>query len=178
VLQKLQAENARLLALTLREAEQIDVLTRQLAAMNERAAELLAVAKRKKSPPPKPAKPPAPPPSLDATALATYDARPHAPELPPKPEKVAKPQRPTGRKALPEHLAAVEYVLTPSACECCGGADLDIIDEVIETKLDVIKEHQRKRVVRRKTARCRKCGERTTAQSLPAPFARSKVTCD
>ena len=146
--------------------------------MNDRLAELLAIAKRKKSPPPKSAKPPAAPLNLDSAARATFDERPLAPALAPKPEKVAKPRKPTGRKALPEHLAAVEHVVTPSACECCGGTALDIIDEVIETKLDVIKEHQRKRIVRRKTARCRKCGERTTAMSLPAPFLRSKVTCD
>lgn len=168
---RLRAENARL-------AEQIDVLVRQLAAMNERLSELLAVAKRKKSPPARVPKPPEPPPSLDDAARTAFEQRPLAPELPPKPEKAAKPRRPTGRKALPGHLPADEHVLAPSACECCGGTGLDIVDEVVETKLDVIKEHQRKRIVRRKTARCRKCGERTTALSLPAPFARSKVTCD
>lgn len=173
-----QAEIAQLRAENVRQAEQIDVLVRQLAAMNDRLAELLAIAKRRKSPPARPAKPPEPPPNLDVAARTTFDERPRAPELPPKPDKVAAPRRPTGRKALPEHLPADEHVLAPSACECCGGTGLDIVDEVIETKLDVVKEHQRKRIVRRKTARCRKCGERTTALSLPAPFARSKVTCD
>lgn len=146
--------------------------------MNDRLAELLAVAKRKKSPPARPAKAPEAPPGLDSAARTTFDDRPRPPELPPKPDKVAKPRRPTGRKALPEHLPADEHVLAPSACECCGGTGLDMVDEVVETKLDVVKEHQRKRIVRRKTARCRNCGERTTALSLPAPFARSKVTCD
>ena len=41
---------------------------------------------------------------------------------------------------------------------------LEIIDEVVEIKFHVVKEHQRKRVVRRKTARCRCCGHRTTAR--------------
>ena len=49
---------------------------------------------------------------------------------------------------------------------------------MIEEKLHVVKEHQRRRVVRRTTCRCRSCGERTTPRSLPAPYERSKVTCD
>jgi hypothetical protein len=32
--------------------------------------------------------------------------------------------------------------------------------------------------VRRTTCRCRACGERTTPRSLPAPYERSKVTCE
>jgi transposase len=40
----------------------------------------------------------------------------------------------------------------------------------------VVKEHQRRRVVRRTTCRCRECGGRTTPRSLPAPYERSKVT--
>ena len=101
-----QAEIAQLRAENVRQAEQIDVLVRQLAAMNDRLAELLAIAKRRKSPPARPAKPPEPPPNLDVAARTTFDERPRAPELPPKPDKVAAPRRPTGRKALPEHLPA------------------------------------------------------------------------
>jgi hypothetical protein len=41
-----------------------------------------------------------------------------------------------------------------------------------------VKEHQRRRVVRRTTCRCRDCGGRTTPRSLPAPYDRSKVTCE
>jgi transposase len=41
-----------------------------------------------------------------------------------------------------------------------------------------VKEHQRLRVVRRTTCRCRACGGRTTPRSLPAPYARSKITCE
>lgn len=37
---------------------------------------------------------------------------------------------------------------------------------------------QRRRGVRRYTCRCRACGERTTLRSLPAPYKRSKVTCE
>jgi hypothetical protein len=57
-----------------------------------------------------------------------------------------------------------------------GG--LDVVDQLLEEKLHVVKEHQRRRVVRRYTCRCRACGERTTARSLPAPYERSKVTCE
>jgi hypothetical protein len=41
-----------------------------------------------------------------------------------------------------------------------------------------VKEHQRRRRVVRPTCRCVDCGGRTTAPSLPAPYARSKVTSD
>ena len=41
-----------------------------------------------------------------------------------------------------------------------------------------VAKHQRRRVVRRYTCRCRACGERTTLRSLPAPYERSKVTCE
>jgi len=41
-----------------------------------------------------------------------------------------------------------------------------------------VKEHQRRRVVVRYTCRCRDCDARTTPRSLPAPYARSKVTGD
>lgn len=47
-----------------------------------------------------------------------------------------------------------------------------------EEKLHVVKEHQRRRVVDRTTCRCRNCGGRTTPRSLPAPYDRSKVTCE
>jgi hypothetical protein len=47
-----------------------------------------------------------------------------------------------------------------------------------EEKLHVVQEHQRRRVVKRTTVRCRNCLRRTTSDSLPAPYERSKVTCD
>ncbi|HET8927600.1 MAG TPA: IS66 family transposase, partial [Microbacterium sp.] len=144
--------------------------------MNERLGEVLAIARRKSARPTKSAPAPAPPADLDDPARQAYESRPKAPELPEqlKPEK--KPRRPTGRKALPSHLPADEHVLRPETCAQCGGTALDLADEIVETKLDVIKEHHRRRVVRRKTCRCRTCGARTTATSLPAPYARSKVT--
>src|SRR5690606_6227755 len=86
--------------------------------------------------------------------------------------------RPTGRKPLPSHLEAEEHVLRPDCCQHCGGLELDVVDEVIEEKLHVVKEHQRRRVVKRTTSRCRSCRARTTPRSLPAPYERSKVTCE
>ncbi len=41
----------------------------------------------------------------------------------------------------------------------------------------MVKEHQRRRVVRRKTVRCRCCRRRTTPRSLPSPSSRSQATC-
>jgi hypothetical protein len=97
-------------------------------------------------------------------------ARPFAPRRPRPP--------PTGRKALPAHLPVEEHALRPGACAHCGSTALDAADEVIEEKLHVVKEHQRRRVVKRTTCRCRTCGGRTTPRSLPAPYPRSKVTGD
>ena len=86
--------------------------------------------------------------------------------------------KPTGRKKVPPHLEAEEHALRPDACVHCGSAALDAAEELVEEKLHVVKEHQRRRRVRRTTCRCRSCGGRTTPRSLPAPYERSKVTCE
>jgi hypothetical protein len=167
----LRRENAELRAL-------IEKLTTQLAQMNDRVAELLAVAQRKQR---KTSEKPAveqPPPTLAADAQRAFEERPKAPAKPEAPAKTAKPRRPTGRKALPSHLEAETHELAPDACGACGSMSLDAADEVVEEKLHVVKEHQRRRVVKRTTCRCRACGVRTTPRSLPAPWERSKVTCD
>lgn len=156
-------------------------LSELVAKGNERITELLAVAQRKsRSRGDKPAQKPAPnaPKSLSAEVQSAFENRPKAPERPKKPEKEKKKQRPTGRQPLPKHLPADERTLRPDACGKCGSTELETVDEVVETKLDAIKEHQRRRVVRRKTCRCKKCGDNTTARSLPSPFPRSKVTCE
>jgi transposase len=98
--------------------------------------------------------------------------------LPAKPRREARAARPSGRKALPEHLEIEAHRVRPDRCAQCGGTALDVVDEVVEAKLHVVKEHQRRRVVTRTTCRCRTCRARTTPPSLPAPYARSKVTCE
>jgi hypothetical protein len=118
------------------------------------------------------------PPTLAADAKLAFDERPRPPAKPEVPAKTPKPRRPTGRKPLPLHLEAETHALRPDACDACGCTDLDAADEVVEEKLHVVKEHQRRRVVKRTTCRCRKCGARTTPRSLPAPYPRSKVTCE
>lgn len=153
-------------------------LAELVAQSNERITELLAIAQRKKRGSRKaPEKPPEPPPHLADDVRLAFEQRPKPPELPPR-KKRKKLRRPTGRKHVPEHLRAEEHTVVPEACERCGADDLEVIDQVVETKLHVVKEHQRRRVVTRKTARCKCCGTRTTARSLPAPFARSKATCE
>jgi hypothetical protein len=170
------AADARIAELT----AEIARLGQLVAESNERITELLAIAQRKKRGrgKSKPDKPPEPPPSLDEQAQDAFANRPKPPVLPKKKKRKKKPRRPTGRKRVPEHLAAEEHTVHADACEHCGGDDLEAVDEVVETKLHVVKEHQRRRVVRRKTVRCKCCGRRTTARSLPAPFARSKATCE
>ena len=183
----LQRENAELRAqltsitaqLTTHYTGVIDQLTEQLAKMNERVAELLAIAQRKQRSR-KTTAPPPPPSStaLPADLLRSFDERPKPPSAPPTPPKEKKLRKPSGRKKLPSHLEVEETSLRPDACVHCGARELDAADEIVEEKLHVVKEHQRRRVVRRTTCRCRACGERTTPRSLPAPYERSKVTCE
>lgn len=152
-----------------------DALVAQSAQTNERLAELTAALGRLNRKPPKPPAPPAPAELSDAERKA-YEGRPKPPVLEKRDKPPPKPRKPTGRKALPGHLPVDEHVFRPEACAHCGGAGLDLADEVVEEKLDFIQAYHRRRVVKRKTCRCRTCGERTTPRSLPAPYERSKVT--
>jgi hypothetical protein len=173
----LLAENAQLRALLTQSQVAIRELIEQVARLNERVAELVAVAQRKQR---KAAAPrlPGPAPVLTAEAQSTFEARPSAP-VTEAPARLLKPARKrTGRNALPSHLEVEAHALTPEACEHCGGTALDVVDHVVEEKLHVVKEHQRRRVVKRTTCRCRGCGGRTTPRSLPAPYERSKVTSE
>jgi transposase len=173
---QLEAANARVAELT----AEVGRLAELVAQSNDRITELLAIAQRKKGGGKKPAaqKPAEPPPSLGQQAQEAFNKRPAPPKLPKKKKPAKKKTKPTGRKSLPDHLEAEEHTVRPEGCSSCGCSDLEIVDEVVEVKLHVVKQHMRKRVVRRKTACCRHCGERTTARSLPAPFARSKATCE
>lgn len=180
---KLQAENEaqrrELAAAHARIAEQsaqIAHMALMLATMNDRLTELLAAAQRKTARPAVELKVPEPPASLGAAEAAAFTDRPKAPPLPEKPPKVNKPRRPSGRKPLPDHLPTEEHTVRPEVCTECGGADLQAVDVVVETKLHVVEAHQRKRVVRRITCVCKRCDTRMTARSLPAPFDRSKFT--
>lgn len=166
--EKLLRENAELRAL-------VTGLTEQIAKLTERVAELLAVAQRRQRKP-SPEKPAEPRPDLVGDAKRAFEGRPKAPKKPVRLEPTKKPVLPTGRKPLPQHLEAEEHAIRPDACGECGSAALDVADELVEEKLHVVKEHQRRRVVRRTTCRCRDCGARTTPRSLPAPYERSKVT--
>lgn len=172
---RLLRENAELRASNAALAGQIAKLTEQMAKLTDRVAELLAVAQRRQRKP-SPEKPPELPPEVVGEAKQAFDDRPKAPEKPSRVPREKKPVKPTGRRPLPDHLEAEEHVLRPDSCAHCGGAALDAADDLIEEKLHVVKEHQRRRVVRRTTCRCRDCGGRTTPRSLPAPYERSKVT--
>ncbi len=166
----LQQENAALRA-------QVAQLVESMAKLNERVAELLAVAQRKQRKP-SPPKTPEAPPAVAGEEKQAFEARPQPPELPQKTKDKKPRPPPTGRKALPKHLPVDAHDLKPDECAHCGSTALDVADVVEEEKLDVVKEHQRRRVVKRTTCRCRDCGGRTTPRSLPAPYERSKVTCD
>jgi transposase len=170
----LEGANGRLSVLTVSVGE----LMGAIAKGNDRIAELLAIAQRKKSKPTPAEKPPPPPPELDDEGRARFEERPIPPQPPgPLVDHPRPKQRPTGRKSLPPHLAVDESTVHPERCACCGANDFDFVDEVVEEKLD-IRAHQRRRVTRRKTGRCKQCNTRTTAEAPPSPFARSKVTCE
>jgi len=179
-LDALRRENAALREQVARVVQQNAQLSEQVARLNERVTELLAVAQRKQCKARAavaPAAPP-PPPVVDGETQRAFEDRPRAPEKLPAEPAEKKKAKPTGRKPLPSHLEAEEHELRPDACAACGGHALDVADELVEEKLHVVKEHQRRRVVRRYTCRCRTCGERTTLRSLPAPYERSKITCE
>jgi hypothetical protein len=172
----LQRENAALRAQIAQQAQQLAVLTEQLAKLNERVAELLAIAQRKQRKVSEPK--PVPPPVVGEAERAAFEDRPKAPEKQEKVRREKAKQKPTGRKALPRHLEVEEYFLRPDRCGHCGSSALDAAEELVEEKLHVVKEHQRRRAVTRTTCRCRDCGKRTTPRSLPAPYERSKITCE
>ena len=79
-------------------------LVSEIAKLNDRVAELLAIAQRKQRKTAAPSeKKPEPPPIVEAAAQQAFDARPTPPALP---EKIKTPKSPkrTGRNAIPQHL--------------------------------------------------------------------------
>lgn len=166
----LRRENRELKAL-------VTKLLAEVGRLTERVGELLAVAQRKQRKPSAP-QAPLPPPVIDDGARLAFDERPQPPPKPVEQPKTKTKMKPTGRTALPSHLVAEEHALRPDSCSECGATALDAAEDLVEEKLHVVKEHQRRRVVRRTTCRCRQCGSRTTPRSLPAPYERSKVTCE
>jgi transposase len=155
-------------------------LTELVAKLTERIDELLAAVKRKGRRPGPETKPAdvTPPPTLGDDQRRAFENRPAAPAKPIKDEPRRKRPPPTGRKPIPAHLEAEQHELRPASCASCGSTALELVDTLVEEKLHVVKEHVRRRVVTRSTCRCRACDARTTPRSLPAPYARSKMTCD
>ena len=166
----LQARLAELLATNAK-------LVESVAKLTERVDELLASVKRRSRRAP-PEKKPGPPPTLSEEQRRAFENRPRPPEKPVKQKPQGRRPAPTGRKPIPEHLEAEKHSLRAAECASCGSADLEVVDTLVEEKLHVVKEHVRRRVVTRTTCRCRDCDARTTPQSLPAPYARSKMTCE
>jgi transposase len=177
-LEALRAQMSEVLARLDTALAQNAELVELVAKLHERIAELLPVAKRKarKNKPTTPSQAAAP--TLTEEQRLAFENRPRPPVKPPTGSAERSAAKPTGRSAVPQHLEAEEHELRPDACAHCASTDLHVVDVVIEEKLHVVKEHQRRRKVHRKTCRCRKCGKRTTARSLPAPYARSKITCE
>lgn len=142
-LEALRRENAELRA-------QLARVLVELARQSERISELLAVAQRKQRKAPVD-RPPAPPPVVEGEARRAFEQRPKAPDKPAEDPPPKNKSKPTGRKPIPSHLEAEVHELRPDACADCGATALDVVDELVEDKLHVVKEHQRRRVVRRYT---------------------------
>lgn len=157
---------------------EIGRLVEQLARANERTLELLAIANRKKRPESKAkaAKAAPEPPVLSPEAETALAERPLPPAAPEREEKGPKKRSRNGPNAVPRHLPIDETICSPAICSC-NCTELDIVDEVVEEKLDVVKEHQRRRLIRRLVGRCQKCRRKVVARAPPAPCERSKVTC-
>lgn len=171
-------ENAAQKAENAAQRAQIAELVATIAKLTERVEELLAAVKRKGRRPEPEKKPVSPPPTLGDEQKRAFENRPAAPEKPLREKPPRERPPPTGRKPIPQHLEAERHDLRPAVCASCGGSELDLVDTLVEEKLHVVKEHVRRRVVTRATCRCRACDARTTPRSLPAPYARSKMTCD
>ena len=145
-LEALRRENAEQHRQLARLVGQTSQLIEQLARLNERVAELLAVEQRKAAA--TPALPPSAPPIVEGAERHAFDERPKAPEKSQAGPSAKKKAKPTGRKPLPAHLEAEEHELRPAACARCGGEALDVADVLVEEKLHVVKDHRRRRVVR------------------------------
>ena len=102
-LEALRKENAE-------QRKQISQLIAELARLNERVAELLAIAQRKQRKQPAPITAlPATPPIVEGEARRAFEERPKAPEKPAANRTPKKKSRPTGRKPLPSHLEAEKH---------------------------------------------------------------------
>ena len=104
-LEELRRENAELRGQTLALNAQIAELITELARLNERVSELLAVAQRKHRKHPV-EKPPAAPPTVEGEARRAFEQRPLAPEKPSEETQPKTKTKPTGRKPIPSHLEA------------------------------------------------------------------------
>ena len=127
----LQQENAALRAQLAQLLASNAELAFSIAKLNERVAELLAVAQRKLCTPSLP-KPPEQPPAVEGDAKLAFESRPRPPELPPKTNEKKPRPPPTGRKALPKHLPVDAHELVPDECAHCGSTALDVADVIEE----------------------------------------------
>ncbi len=175
---QLLEKDARIAELT----GQMTELTAAVARLSERVEELLVVVGRqanaRKAPKESTPAPPPAPPHLDDEARAAYDNRPKPPEPKPKPEKTPKKRASAGRNKLPENLPRDEAELKPASCPECGSGDLVIIKRYVEEKLHAVREHQRVRRTVRVACECNACSARVLPDAPPAPYERSKATCE
>ena len=88
-----------------------------------------------------------------------------------------KKPRKGGRRPLGQHLPADEDRHAPGCCEHCGCTDTVARDVEVSEKLNVVRQHVRRRRIVRETKLCKKCLRPTTATMPPMPCHRSMVTC-
>ena len=112
---------------------QLTQLVEQLARLNERVVELLAVAQRKqrKARAPVPAPPPTPP-VVDGQQQRAFDERPRPPEKP-KAERTAKKKaKPTGRNRSPNTSRLKSTSCVPS--RALGAEAMRLMSPTCSTK--------------------------------------------
>ena len=147
-------------------------LSRQIAALLERAAKKASAAKPAAAPDVAALTNPLAPDGADP-ALA---GRPRPPEIPAEPEKIKQPVRPSGRRPVPGHLIVNPESHRPGVCTHCGGDRLRIVGEEITRQIDTIREHLRCREITRKRCLCNQCHKTTLAEMPAMPWPKSKFT--
>lgn len=125
-----------------------------------------------------PASPPAPPPQATEEQARAFEGRPTPPVVPPKTPPPPTQQRRPGRAPIPPHIPRSTTTVGPGDCPVCGLGHHPIVDTVEEVKLDALLNVFQARVTLRKVGLCETCERRVIAPAPPAPFARSKLTCE
>ena len=181
----LRAENAALKEELAAVNRRLDALVGFAASQNQQLSELADMLRRRLQRAPKPAsEPPDDGPEDDPpSGGVAVDPDPvHELDLKQRPSrgrgrKKGDKRSRSGRNQLPQHLPVDEERHRPDVCTHCGSGRLLARDWEVTEKLDIIKEHVRRRQIRREVRVCTCCNKTTTAGMPPMPRPRAGYTC-